>query len=690
LNNGTSYNVQIRAVNVAGDGTATLSTVATPYTTPAVPTNLSVTSGNNQVTIVFTAGANNGSSITNYQYSIDGGSNFTAFSPPQIGSAVTITGLLNGTTYSFALKAVNVAGAGSASANISGTPTAPANPTITLGRSSLASAMTTTYGTASTAQTFTLSGTALTGGLIVSAPAGFVISTIAESGYASSLNLPNLSGSVSSTTIYVRLAATTAAGTYSGDVSISGGGAATQNVATVSSTVATKALSITGAAATNKGYDGTTTIVVVGGSLSGVVEGDTVILGGSPAGTVTSAAAGTGKAVAVTGYSIGGASAGNYELTQPTNLTVSITQKVLTVANAAVTSRAYDGTDVATITGTLAGVVDGEVVTLNGTGTFASANAGTGIAVMSTSTISGAAFGNYSLSQPTGLTGTITQATQTIIFSALASKVVGDADFQLVATVGSGLPLTYASSNSVVATVSGSGLVTIVGAGTTDITVSQAGDINYLPASQTRTLTVTPAPLIAWDVNALTAYGPSPFSPTKRNVNLTVVGLARGIGIATLGTAAGNAWGGVDLQAADATSAINGGDFVTFSVTPNSGYQVSFSKIPAYNIRRSGTGPTTGIWQYQKGSGSFADIGSPITWGTTTSGTGNTQLAIDLSGIAGLQNVPAGNTVTFRLVAWLGSSASGSFYINDIVYIDQSHNCVLAELRKNSENYYAG
>jgi hypothetical protein len=499
LVNGVPYSLSFKAVNAAGAGSASTATNGTPYTTPEAPTSLSVTSGDNQVTIAFTAGTNNGSSITNYQYSTNGtNGTFTAFDPAQIGSSVTIAGLSNGTAYTFALKAVNAAGAGSPSTTVSGTPIAPANPTITLGSSSLASAMTTTYGAASSPQSFTLSGTALTGGLIVSAPAGFVISTIAESGYASSLNLPNLSGSVSSTTIYVRLAATTAAGTYSGDVSISGGGAATKNVATVSSTVATKALSITGAAATNKEYDGTTTIVVVGGSLSGVVEGDTVILGGSPAGTVTSAAAGTGKAVAVTGYSIGGASSGNYVLTQPTSLTANITAKALTVANAAVTSRAYDGTDVATITGTLDGMVVDEEVTFNGTGTFANPNAGTGIAVMSTSTISGAQSGNYSLSQPTELTGTITQATQTITFNALANKVAGDVDFQLGARVSSSLPLTYASSNSGVATVSSSGLVTIVGAGTTDITVSQAGNSNYNAATsvvQTLTVTVPPASL---------------------------------------------------------------------------------------------------------------------------------------------------------------------------------------------------
>jgi hypothetical protein len=155
---------------------------------------------------------------------------------------------------------------------------------------------------------------------------------------------------------------------------------------------------------------------------------------------------------------------------------------------------------------------------------------------------------------------------------------------------------------------------------------------------------------------------------TNLNPNLTVVGLTRGNGILTTGTAASKGWGGVDFLGTTATAAtaVAAGDFVTFSITPKSGYQVSFSQIPAYNIRRSGSGPTTGIWQFQKGSAAFIDIGTAITWGATTSGTGNAQPPIDLSVINELQSVRPGTTVTFRLVAWGASGSAGSFYLNDI------------------------
>jgi hypothetical protein len=67
---------------------------------------------------------------------------------------------------------------------------------------------------------------------------------------------------------------------------------------------------------------------------------------------------------------------------------------------------------------------------------------------------------------------------QTIAFGTLDAKVFGSGSFNLTAIAGSGLPVTFTSSNTSVATVSGS-TVTIIGAGTTNITASQQGDPGY-------------------------------------------------------------------------------------------------------------------------------------------------------------------------------------------------------------------
>ncbi|OIN61056.1 hypothetical protein BLX24_02995 [Arsenicibacter rosenii] len=87
--------------------------------------------------------------------------------------------------------------------------------------------------------------------------------------------------------------------------------------------------------------------------------------------------------------------------------------------------------------------------------------------------------------------------TQTIAFSALPDRQPGDPDVDPAATAGSGLSVSYVSSNTGVATIV-SGKIRIVGIGSTTITATQAGDDTYeaaAPVSQTLNVTsstVTP------------------------------------------------------------------------------------------------------------------------------------------------------------------------------------------------------
>jgi len=161
------------------------------------------------------------------------------------------------------------------------------------------------------------------------------------------------------------------------------------------------------------------------------------------------------------------------------------------------------------------------------------------------------------------------------------------------------------------------------------------------------------------------AFGASPYTPVLTDANITAVGLTRGTGLGTSGTAAGNAWGGTAANtAANQSAAITNNNFITFSIKANTGYNLSLTQIPAHNIRRSSAGFTTGIWQYSINGGSFTDIGTAINWGSTTSASGNAQTAITLSNISALQNVAAGNNITLRLVLWGASGIGGTWYFN--------------------------
>ena len=83
---------------------------------------------------------------------------------------------------------------------------------------------------------------------------------------------------------------------------------------------------------------------------------------------------------------------------------------------------------------------------------------------------------------------------QTITFSELPGKTYGNADFAAGASASSGLPVSYSSSNTLVATVDASGVIHITGAGTSDITASQAGDDQWNAAeSVSRRLYVSKA-----------------------------------------------------------------------------------------------------------------------------------------------------------------------------------------------------
>ena len=99
---------------------------ATPLVTePSAPTALAATAGNASASVAFTAGASNGAAITNYEYSTDNGTTWTARSPAATTSPIAISGLTNGTAYNVKLRAVNSVGAGAASSAVSVTPVDP-------------------------------------------------------------------------------------------------------------------------------------------------------------------------------------------------------------------------------------------------------------------------------------------------------------------------------------------------------------------------------------------------------------------------------------------------------------------------------------------------------------------------------------------------------------------------------------
>lgn len=130
------------------------------------------------------------------------------------------------------------------------TISAPAlTPTITVTPATLAFPGT-PVGSSSAEQTYTISGSNLTGNIVINAPAGFEISTTSGAGFTNQITLMNNAGAVAATTIFVRFTPTSAT-SFSGNITNASAGATTQNVA-VSGTgiAATSAPTITSGSST--------------------------------------------------------------------------------------------------------------------------------------------------------------------------------------------------------------------------------------------------------------------------------------------------------------------------------------------------------------------------------------------------------------------------------------------------------
>ncbi len=194
-------------------------------------------------------------------------------------------------------------------------------------------------------------------------------------------------------------------------------------------TITPAGLAVVGQTANNKVYDTTTSATLSGGALTGVLGSDAVNLV-SGAANFADKNVGNNKAVTVTGTSLSGADAANYTVINPTGLTANITPASLIVSGQTANNKVYDASIAATLSGgALSGVLGSDTVSLvSGTGSFADKNVGNNKAVTVTGTgIAGADAGNYTISDPVGLTANITPASISAVNGITANNKVYDA-----------------------------------------------------------------------------------------------------------------------------------------------------------------------------------------------------------------------------------------------------------------------
>ncbi|WP_448698342.1 MBG domain-containing protein [Mucilaginibacter sp. AW1-3] len=226
-------NAAAHTVNEIPQGTITPTLLSSGFTTPG---GIVIDATGN----AYVADAINGGSVK--KVARTGGYYITPALPAGLSMDGT-TGAISGTptaasvATNYTVTGFNSAGGTSTTVNITVTPQPAIGTTGTL------SALNTTYGSASSNGTFSVSGTNLTAGVLVTPPAGFEVSTdgIAFTGTVT----VGAAGTVASTPVYIRLAANNALNSYSGNVVLTSSGANAVNVATVSSTISAAPLTIT-------------------------------------------------------------------------------------------------------------------------------------------------------------------------------------------------------------------------------------------------------------------------------------------------------------------------------------------------------------------------------------------------------------------------------------------------------------
>ena len=212
-----------------------------------------------------------------------------------------------------------------------------------------------------------------------------------------------------------------------------GGLATNYNLASGTADITATNLTVSGLTASNKIYDGNTDATLGGTATVTPLGTDDVVAAGTALGTFAHKNVGINIAVTVIGVSITGDDVNNYNLVQQTGLTANITAKDLTVTGVT-NNKTYDGNTTGNMDASSA-ALDGVVaidelkVTLNTGSAIVSDYAGAAVGIYTTNvsgmTISGDEAANYTLSQPELIDATI--SAQSLTITGLAqNKVYGE------------------------------------------------------------------------------------------------------------------------------------------------------------------------------------------------------------------------------------------------------------------------
>ncbi|PAW89245.1 MAG: hypothetical protein B9S26_09175, partial [Opitutia bacterium Tous-C4FEB] len=489
------------ALNSVGS-TAAVLVVTT--TAPGAPTGVSGVAGNTQATVSFSAPASDGgAAITGYTVTSSpaGGTDSNAGST---SLSHVITGLTNGTSYTFTVTATNSIGTGSAS-SASSAVTPATTPTVTSPISASVGNTSATLGGNVTA----------TGGASLTA-VGVVYSVTSANNYPqlSGTGVTNLTGTAATGVFTVSATGLTAGTAYSyAAYATNSVGTTYSSVGTFTTTVPTPTLTFTTPSTTSVAVGATRTNAVTS-TLSGGSYGAIPYTSSDTSKATVNATSGvvTGLAVGSTTITATQAAASGFNATTSTSYTLTVTIGTPTITAAPTATGITYGQTLAS--STLSGGTANVAGTFTFTTTSTAPNAGSaaqGVTFTPTDTT------NYT-STTAAANVTVAKATPTLTWTTPSAI-----------TYGTTLSATQLNATSSLAAGSityspASGTTPSAGTQTLTATFTPTDTANYNTATGTVSLTVNKAtPTITWATPSAITYGTA-LSATQLNASGSVTG----------------------------------------------------------------------------------------------------------------------------------------------------------------------
>ncbi|WP_140987062.1 beta strand repeat-containing protein [Asticcacaulis tiandongensis] len=418
----------------------------------------------------------------------------------------------------------------------------------------------------------------------------------------------------------------------------------------LSANITRKALTLSQITALNRAYDGTTNAALntASGILNGVIGTDAVSVNTAGiSGTFADKNVNTGIGVTLSGLGLSGAQAGNYTIASSVTdaLIGQITPAALTVSGVVVNNKVYDRLRTATFSsyGTLSGLLGSDDVILDPGAVTGQFNSNANVAnnkgvTVSGYSISGSDMGNYTFTQPTGVTANITPKTLTVASvqkTYNGNRANNGATYRLAGVISSDTVTMSATNNAsafgdknVAGQWNGLSVDNGISINLTGVTLSGAQSGNYTIASTVTNEAIgiiTPKNLTAAIINNPTKTYDRTNTATLTSANFTLSGFITGEGASVIQTT--GTYNSVNAGSRTVTATLAPGDFTANGGTLLSNYNLPTTATGAGTINKA-TVTISGLTANNK------------IYDTTTSAT--------LSGTATLNGIVSGDTITLN------------------------------------------